>query len=326
MFVQMKKQWRLFSISFFLVLAVGAQQLPDSSLYFVSDTQQPMFVEKLVLKPHHNRTATAGIFAAIRQNKPGSVHMLGDVVGLGSSRRKWKKVDMFLDSCRKDGTRVSAVLGNHEVMGRRKRGQRFFQQRFPMNVGTGYVAVTDSVAVVMLNSNFAALSAADEKKQEDWYASTLSSLDTEAGIKAVIVCCHHAPYTNSTIVKCNKNVQRSFVPGYIASKKAQLFITGHAHAFERFNMQGKDFLVIGGGGGLHQPLGNGSNRLNDLASDYKPMFHYLSVKREANTLQVRSHFLKNDFAGFGNGISFTTRATEVNLAAVPLHQKETKGN
>ena len=322
----MKKQWCIIAFPLLLASGLAAQQATDSSLYFVSDTQQPMFVEKLVLKPNQNRRATAGIFESILQNKPGSVYMLGDVVGLGSSRRKWKKVDVFLDSCRAAGTRVSAVLGNHEVMGRRKRGERFFQQRFPMNVRTGYVAVTDSVAVVMLNSNFAALSAPDQKKQKDWYNHTLSSLDTAAAVKAVIVCCHHAPYTNSTIVKCNKTVQQSFVPGYIASKKAQLFITGHAHAFEHFNMQGKNFLVIGGGGGLHQPLNNGSNSLKDLATDYKPMFHYLSVKREGDNLLVRSRFLQNDFTGFAEGISFNTLTPAFNLAAAGSTEKETKGN
>ena len=324
----MKKKIPFLLIQLFCSAAVVAQQAvaKDAELYFVSDTQQPMFVEKLVLKPNHNRAATADIFAAIEQDKPKSLYMLGDVVGLGSSRRKWKKVDAFLDNCRKDGTSVCGLLGNHEVMGRKKRGERFFQQRFPMNVSTGYVSVTDSVAVVMLNSNFAALSAADENKQQQWYTGTLAALDASDSVKAIIVCCHHAPFTNSNIVKCNKTVQQQFVPAYIALRKAQLFITGHAHAFEHFNVQGKDFLVIGGGGGLHQPLGSGAGALDDLAVDYKPMFHYLSVKRMDNNLVVRSHFLKTDFSGFDKGISFNTRAIGNNLAAVPDLNAEKKGN
>jgi hypothetical protein len=184
-----------------------------------------------------------------------------------------------------------------------------------MNVNTGYVSVTDSVAVVLLNSNFNALSAAEEAKQQEWYKTTLEDLDLIDSIKAVIVCCHHAPYSNSKIVKCSNKVQEHFVPGYIQSKKAQLFITGHAHAFEHFKISGKDFLVIGGGGGLHQPLDNTANSLPDLAADYKPMFHYLSVKRIANRLAVTSHFLKNDFSGFDTGISFNTDVSGSNIAA-----------
>ena len=241
--------------------------------------------------------------------------MLGDVVGLGYANRKWKKVDLFLDSCRKQGTSVSGVLGNHEVMGRRKKGESNFQKRFPMNVRTGYVSVTDSVAVVLLNSNFNALSATDEIKQQEWYTATLASLDMADSIKSVIVCCHHAPFSNSKIVKCSNKVQEHFVPAYIQSKKAQLFITGHAHAFEHFKVKGKDFLVIGGGGGLHQPLNNSEGSLPDLAVEYKPMFHYLSVKRVADNLLITSHFLKKDFSGFDMGVSFNTNQPSNNIAA-----------
>src|ERR1700742_961630 len=107
-----------------------------------------------------------------------------------------------------------------------------------------------------------------------WYKSTLSSLDNNTAIKTIIVSCHHAPYTNSTIVGCSKPVQQYFVPAYIQTKKCRLFITGHAHAFEHFKSQGKDFLVIGGGGGLHQPLDTSNSCISDLVSKYKPMFHY----------------------------------------------------
>ena len=143
----------------------------------------------------------------------------------------------------------------------------------------------------------------------------MENLDKTDSVKAVIVCCHHAPYSNSKIVKCSSKVQEQFVPAYIQSKKAQLFITGHAHAFEHFKIKGKDFLVIGGGGGLHQPLNTAAGSLPDLAADYKPMFHYLSVKRSAEHLIITSHFLKNDFSSFDTGISFNTPAKEDNIAA-----------
>ena len=310
----------LFAVSCSHFIATAQVQVRTTSvsseqeLYFVSDTQQPMMVEKIILKPNHNLKATSNIFAAILKDKPTSLYMLGDVVGLGYANRKWKKVDRFLDSCRSQGTTVCGVLGNHEVMGRRKKGEQNFQQRFPMNVRTGYVSVTDSVAVVLLNSNFNALGASDEAKQAEWYKATLENLDKTDSIKAIIVCCHHAPYTNSKIVKCSDKVQQQFVPAYIESKKAQLFITGHAHAFEHFKMKGKDFLVIGGGGGLHQPLNATENNLADLAVNYKPMFHYLSVKRVADNLLITSHFLKDNFSGFDTGISFNTNLSVNNVA------------
>src|SRR5699024_11178759 len=111
----------------------------------------------------------------------------------------------------------------------------------------------------------------------------------------------------SKIVGSSAKVQNNFVPAFIKSNKAQLFVTGHAHAFEHFLKQGKDLLVIGGGGGLHQPLDTSSKRINDLAWDYKPMFHYLSVRRSGTQLQVQSHALNKDYNGFETGHSFETR-------------------
>lgn len=286
-------------------------QLPTTTttggeMDFISDTQAPMLVEKIILKPTHNKQATSLLFAQIVKTKPQSVYMLGDVVSLGYSNRKWKKVDNFLDNCRKENTTVCGLLGNHDVMGRTKKGEKNFLKRFPENVITGYVSVTDSVAIILLNSNFNKLSAGDKVKQNQWYQSELNMLDTSEAIKVIIVTCHHAPYTNSIIVGSSSSVQQNFVPPFINSKKARLFITGHAHDFEHFKVMGKDFLVIGGGGGLHQPLNTSIDKRPDLSKDYKPLFHYLSVQRTADELKVTSHFLSADFTGFGSGHSFTT--------------------
>lgn len=299
-----------------LLLAVlslsGFAQLPTSNVSttaeidFISDTQQPMLVEKIVLKPTNNLQATSLLFTEIIKTKPQSLHMLGDVVSLGYCNGKWKKVDIFLDTCRKQNTAVYGLLGNHDVMFRTKKGESNFVKRFPENVITGYTSVTDSVAVILLNSNFKKLSADDKLKQNTWYQSELNRLDSSEAIKVIIVTCHHAPYTNSKTVGQSIPVQQNFVPPFINSKKARLFITGHAHAFEHFKENGKDFLVIGGGGGLHQPLSDAVNNLPDLAWYYKPLFHYLSVKREGDELQAVSHFLSNDFTSFGEGHSFTT--------------------
>ncbi len=275
-------------------------------MVFIADTQEPMLLETILHKPNKNSKATADIFTEILQRKPQSLYMLGDVVSLGHSNKKWKHIDKFLDTCRSSGTDVCGILGNHEVMIRKKKGEKNFAKRFPVSVRTGYVSVTDSVAVILLNSNFKGLSATAINKQHAWYQSILSSLDAADSIRAVIVTCHHTPYSNSKVVGGSKKVQQYFIPAYLKSKKAQLFIAGHAHAFEHFNIQGKTFVVIGGGGGLHQQLSNSPKNLPDLAPGYKPMFHYLTVQRLEEKLIVTSHYLKKDFSGFQSGHTFQT--------------------
>jgi hypothetical protein len=276
----------------------------SSVLAFASDTQAPMWVETIVLKANKNRTATKMVFNNILDAKPASLFLLGDVVNLGYSNRQWKPMDKYLDELRSNHISVNAILGNHEVMGRPKKGQEKFQERFPNHEKTGYVEVVDSVAVVLLNSNFNSLTLQENEKQVDWYKKTLNSLDEDSSIKFIITACHHSPFTNSKVVGQCTPVQQKFVPFYLASKKSRLFLSGHCHGFEHYQVKGKDFFVIGGGGGLHQPLRTGQGCLPDLAEDYKPQFHYLTVKRNEDELEVTSFELKNDFTGFEEGRKF----------------------
>jgi hypothetical protein len=268
---------------------------------FISDTQQPMGIEKLIRHQNHNIKATSLLLADILKQRPIAVYMLGDVVAIASNEQEWDTVDKFIDSCRMIDVPVHGLLGNHDLMWSRQKGEENFQHRFPDHVNTGYLSITDSIAVIMLNSNFTKLSAVEIDRQQHWYTATLDSLNNSPSIKTIIVSCHHSPYSNSKVVGSSTPVQRHFVPAFLQSAKCSLFISGHAHAFEHFKRSGKNFLVIGGGGGLHQPLDTSARRIPDVAFGYKPMFHYLSLQRIGDHLLLTSHFLKPDFSGIGKG-------------------------
>ena len=282
--------------------------IPDSLsgvlIDFVSDTQQPLGVEKIYLEPTQNARATAMIFSAILHDKPTALFMLGDIVSLGYRNKKWNKTDRFLDSSKKQGLKVFGLLGNHDVMIRDRRGERNFNKRFPEHRRTGYVEVIDSIALLLLNSNFSKLSPKEIDQQQQWYLKTIDSLNNYPGIKGIIVASHHPVFTNSNMVKPSAGVRQQFLPAFLATQKCILFITGHAHAFEHFRYKEKNFLVIGGGGGLHQPLTVKPAMPVDLALSYKPLFHYLQLRRYGNFLQLRSYSLKPDFSGFAAGYSF----------------------
>lgn len=308
------------SISFFAhAQDVDADSSSSKELVFASDTQAPMWVETLVLKSNHNRVATKDIFDNILTRNPATVYLLGDVVSLGSSNKQWKPMDAYLRRLRSKGIKVNAALGNHEVLGQSAKGQRKFQERFPKHVKTGSLDITDSVAVILLNSNFGSLSSAEDAAQVNWYKRTLEKLDADSSVQFIITGCHHSPYTNSKIVGSSMAVREKFVPLFIKSPKSRLFLSGHSHNFEHFQQEGKDFFVIGGGGGLHQPLRVGANLLPDLSANYKPLFHYLSVKRVTNKLKVTSIRLSTDFKGFDEGATF-------DIAATPNHPMANTGD
>ena len=79
---------------------------------------------------------------------------------------------------------------------------------------------------------------------------------------------------------------------YIESVKARLFISGHAHIFEHFIVNGKNFLVIGGGGGLYHPIKTNKSGHKDLEPDYKPRYHYIIVNAYTDFLEVVSNKLR----------------------------------
>lgn len=289
------------------VLKTQAQQaeLPvpaNREIAFISDTQAPIWIESVWLKNYSNARATGIIFNEIIRKEPQALFILGDVVSLGYSKRKWTAVDQYLSTVRHIGTPVYALLGNHELMGRPKKGEANFQQRFPEHQRTGYMQIIDSVAVIMLNSNFSSMSKTEIETQQQWLQSAAESLETNAAVRAVIMSCHHSPYTNSRLVNSSVQVQEQFVKVFLRHDKCRLFISGHCHAFEYFRLEGKDFLVIGGGGGLRHPLhSKGEKYLEDLSLPYKPMFHYVTVRRDEDALHVFSHNLKDDFSGFDGG-------------------------
>ncbi|MES2880741.1 MAG: formate dehydrogenase accessory sulfurtransferase FdhD, partial [Bacteroidota bacterium] len=128
--------------------APAAAANDSTVIAFASDTQAPMWVETLWLKSHNNKTATKKLFDDVLQRRPHSFFLLGDVVNLGYSNRQWRPMDKYLEKLRDTGVQVHAILGNHEVMGKPKKGQQKFQKRFPNHVRTGYVEIVDSVAVV----------------------------------------------------------------------------------------------------------------------------------------------------------------------------------
>jgi len=274
---------------------------------FASDTQEPMWIEKLLLKANHNLEATRMIFKDVDAVHPAAFFILGDVVSLGKSNSAWTNIDKYIKQTAKDSIPVYATLGNHEVMFNAKKGTEKFKIRFPMYDPAGYTKIVDSVAVVLLNSNFNAMSDEAIKNQNTWYTQKLAALDQDPAVIFVIVGCHHSPYTNSRIVGPSNPVQQYFVPAFIKSKKCTLFLSGHSHNFERFKVEGKYFLVIGGGGGLHQPLNANNPKFHDLSYDYKPMFHYLEVRRDHDALQILSRQLKPDFSGFTDGLQFNVR-------------------
>lgn len=275
--------------------------LGDSLVVFDSDAQSPIFIEETRLSPNHNDQAREMIYSQMLADHPNCIFTLGDMASLGFLTSTWKSFDDFLDRARTEGVPVFPTIGNHEVMIYPSYGVEEFYSRFPWYRKTGYSIRVGKLAVAMLNSNYNLLSTEEQARQSGWLDSTLAAFEADTSVSIVFVACHHSPYTNSTIVSPAEGVREDLVPIYLRYPKCRLFLSGHCHAFEHFRQEGKDFFVIGGGGGLQQPLLTGSEaRWEDLfpKKTEKRMFHYLRCRIMARSLEVTVRMIKEDFTGF----------------------------
>jgi hypothetical protein len=277
----------LFLFLFESVTAGGNQEKPGNNsreYVFISDTQELLKAEYLWNITNNNLEMTRLMFNDIIELNPCAVFHMGDLVAEGHFEPSWKEIDKFLERLSEKEIPFYPVMGNHELLIMPRKGEAKFQKKFPQHSRTGYLVLIDSVSVILLNSNFGNMSPEEITRQNNWYNNKLDELDRDPSVNLISVGTHYSPYTNSTRVPPSEEVQKYFVPGYLESLKARLFFSGHSHAFEHFVVEGKDFLVIGGGGGPQQPILVGDEaRFEDHfnSEDEYRRFHYVRLIKEA---------------------------------------------
>ncbi len=275
---------RCLKTAFFLSLIpwlLWAQLAPSPrTLVFVSDTQAPTWVEKLYLRTDHNVQATEHVFRAIleEENLSAVIHG-GDITGYGSSRTNWSSVLPFLDSLQARSVPFIAARGNHDYYFNPSEAMENFRRFVPSCPQDYSLHKYGPVAVILLNSNFSHLSDSAITEQKRWYAGRLASIDTDKSVRYAITVTHHPPYTNSALVSGSQQVRDNFLEAFDRSTKSIIFISGHAHRFEHFQKSGKDFLVIGGGGGLlHDKASKPTEKDLYTGTDEGRFFHFVRCR------------------------------------------------
>jgi len=276
---------------------------------FISDTQSPMWLESLLVARNQNERGTRILLGSILGDSSlSAVLHFGDVTESSAKEEAWLPIDSFLVRAKKRNLPVYAAIGNHDYFFSAKKGEENFRKRFPEYRRTGYMVKIGDVAFVLLNSNFGRLADSEVVRQQTWYAAVLDSLEADSSVVTVIVGCHHPPFTNNSFFSGSEEVRREFVPPYLNHKKAKLFLSGHTHAFEHFKIENKDFLVLGGGGGLQHTLYLGKEQKeHDLFPDQtkKRMFHYIRCSADQDSLRLSVMMVKKDFSGIASVYRFS---------------------
>ena len=254
----------------------------------VGDLQRTSVLE--VWRERNDRQRAA-LIRQIRASRPDALITLGDHVFWGPSTEDWQYFDRVMQPIRELNIPVFPVLGNHEYFGSDAAMMENVKQRFPSFDSTYYYTVIDSVAYVLLNTNYRDIGMRAMSIQRDWYITTMHRLDNDPSVLFIVVCGHHPPFTNSTVVDDDDILQSFFVPAFVHSKKGAIWFSGHCHAYEHFFYDTKHFVVSGGGGGPRQRLL--IKEYAQHADQYDgPMvrpFHYCIVQREGPILYFEMH-------------------------------------
>ena len=273
---------------FFGTPFTGSAQVRDSNsvLIFVSDTQSPLTFERLYPNYSENERATQIILGDIldEKNVEAVVHA-GDITGYGSSKKEWAPLVAFLDSLRARKIPFLAAKGNHDYYFMAHAAMKNFAEYVPDSPTDFSLHKFAPVAIVLLNSNFSHMSQKELYREKKWYPLALDSCESDTSIHFIITVDHHPPFTNSAVVSGSKKVRKYFLPYFYRSDKSVLFVSGHAHRFEHFKKDGKDFIVIGGGGGVFQnEKKNPSEKDLYTSADHGEFFHYVRCTVDEDSL------------------------------------------
>jgi 3',5'-cyclic AMP phosphodiesterase CpdA len=235
--------------------------------------------------------AHSDIVQKLLDRNPDALVLLGDMVFDGSYDADWSFFDGLMKPVAEAGIAAFPVYGNHEYLRSSRGADINMRKRFASVRSTWYTITMDSVAFVMINTNFDRISAAMCRQQRRWYDSTLTALESDASVRCIVVCGHHPPYTNSMNVSDHHLLQTEYVPAFLRHPKSRLWLSGHSHALEHIRVQGRDFVVTGGGGApRHKLMADDELRHPHVGRERKSRtispFHFLMLKRVADTLKI----------------------------------------
>lgn len=262
---------------------------------FVGDTQS---TSRYSFWREKNDRERQLIIQEIVRRDPALVVHLGDLTIRGSSKKHWRQFDAFHEGFRDKKIPYFPILGNHELYGNNKQALHNYFGRFPhLDKRRWYSLTWKNVAIILVDSNFPTLTTEQTEGQSQWYLSELEKFDTDGNIEYILVCCHEPPFTNSRVVAPNQMVKMYFADPFVRFQKTRLFLSGHGHSYERFQIGNKFFIVSGGGGGPRHKVS-----IDPAKRPYKDLFpgpalrffHFCEIENRKDSIAFRVLRLEPD--------------------------------
>jgi hypothetical protein len=280
------KLFYLLGILFVFLGSESLTKLPDAVGTFavVGDTQRTLWAEKFFMGREQNEAESRSLLLDLSNKKIDFLTVIGDLVA-EENKENWNFFDEITQPLRTKEIPFLAIWGNHDRWG----SPDLFLQRFPdLKNHPWYSQRYGSLYLIFLDSNVSNWNRQEWYGQVAWYEGEIKKAESDPSVKGTLVFSHHPPFTNSMTTGDEGYMQEAFLPAFYNAKKTLAFISGHAHAYEHFEIRHKSFLVSGGGGGPRVKLLEGvSQRHKDLFVGPSPRpFHYLLLHPDEKALEI----------------------------------------
>ncbi len=215
----------------------------------------------------------------IAAEHPQAILMTGDMPYTGSDPADWKVFQEETTAWREQRIVELPATGNHEVRGDRVRGISNYLANFPSLGGHRYYsALLGSVEVISLDCTMASTPSSPQGR---WFAAQLGHIPRQVEFLVIL---HHIPWMadrQSQIFVGLPSPQtlglRNVLEAHLGGIHAKVIVfNGHIHNYERFERNGVQYVITGGGGAEPYPLLFRGR--SDLYRDTGfPVYHYLTI-------------------------------------------------
>jgi len=268
----------------------------NGPIVLLGDTQRTSWVETALGREQNETARRALIDKIAREERPAFVVHLGDMVVTGSDAESWEYFDRLVSPLTVRKIPILPVLGNHDYWGDDRAALAHARSRFPQLISGGRYAMRHrGLGLVWLDSN---LTGAAARAQASWFSRMLAAFEGDPFTRGVIAFTHHPPYTNGKQRSGDDYVRSQLLPSFLRAHKTVAMMSGHVHGYERFQIDGRAFVVSGGAGGPRVEYRTGPELEPPPAyvtADGRPRaFHYVVVQDSNERLDFTVKCLKLD--------------------------------
>jgi hypothetical protein len=214
----------------------------------------------------------------VGQERPDVLLLTGDMPYVGANDEDWKVFRDETASWWTDGTLVLPTLGNHELRGDQAKGIANYLQNFPEIAGHRYYSVLmGSMEVISLDMTSPS---GGTSQQATWFAAQLDHIPGQVEFLFIL---YHTPWVVDQQSQLFTNLPskealtlRHLLEIHLYKMHSRVIVlSGHLHTYERFERNGVEYLISGGGGAEPYPV-----LIRGAADLYKdtgfPVYHYLT--------------------------------------------------